>query len=265
LTEPILPRNHLRRRLQTNEPCYGLWIGTESPSVTEAAVALGLNWVCVDMEHGHLDFHDVMDHIRAVRGSETAAVVRVPGIELSAIKRALDMGAHGVIVPFAQSDEDVKTAFKYGKYPPRGFRGISGDRAVKWGLDSKEYIDCADEETLIIPLIETRGAIEEIDAILDTAGLEAIFFGPADLSASYGHKGEWEGPGVSERILTIRSKADANGIASGIMSRSPQDTILRRDQGFRMIALGTEMGLMMRGIREHLDAAEREVRPNLWF
>src|SRR5438874_781256 len=87
-------KNPLRRRLQAGEACYGLWIGTESPSVSEAAVALGLDWVCIDMEHGHLDFHDVMDHIRAVRGSETAAVVRVPGVEMSAIKRALDMGAH---------------------------------------------------------------------------------------------------------------------------------------------------------------------------
>jgi 2-keto-3-deoxy-L-rhamnonate aldolase RhmA len=260
-----VPNNPLRPRFQAGEPCYGLWIGTESPSVTEAAVALGLDWVCIDMEHGHLDFHDVMGHIRAARGSETAAVVRVPGIEMSGIKRALDMGAHGVIVPYAQTVGDVKKAFHYGRYPPRGIRGISGDRAVKWGLGSKEYIEYADEETLIIPLIETRGAIEEIDAILDVPGLEAIFFGPADLSASFGHKGEWEGPGIAERILDVRAKAGAKGIASGIMSRSPQDTILRRDQGFGMIALGTEMGLMIGAIKDHLDAAGRQTTLNLWF
>src|SRR5258708_5698475 len=117
------------------------------------------------MEHGHLDFHDVMDHIRAVRGSETAAVVRVPEIEMSAIKRALDMGAHGVIIPYAQSLEEVERGFQYGRYPPRGVRGISGDRAVKWGLGAAEYVGYADEETLIIPLIETCGAVEEIDSI----------------------------------------------------------------------------------------------------
>jgi 2-keto-3-deoxy-L-rhamnonate aldolase RhmA len=242
-----------------------LWIGTESLSVTEAAVALGLDWVCIDMEHSHLDYGEVMDHIRAVRGSETAVVVRVPEIGLSPIKRALDMGAHGVIIPYAESLEDVERGFRYGKYPPRGVRGISGDRAVKWGLGAKEYLAYADEETLIIPLIETRGAVEEIDAILSIPGLEAIFFGPADLSASLGHKGEWEGPGVAETILDVWAKAEAKGISAGIMSRSPQDTILRRDQGFRMIALGTEMGLMIRGIREHLDAAGRENATKLWF
>ncbi len=259
------PKNPLRQRLQARETCYGLWVSTESPSVTEAAVALGLDWVCVDTEHGHLDFHEVMDHVRAVRGSETAAVVRVPGIEMSDVKRALDIGAHGVILPYAQSVADVERGFSYGKYPPRGIRGISGDRAVQWGLGSKEYINCADEETLIIPLIETRGAVDDIDAILDIPGLEAIFFGPADLSASYGFKGEWEGPGVAERILEIRAKAEAKGIAAGVMSRSQEDTILRRDQGFRMIALGTDMGLMIRAIRENLGAAGRKTTLNLWF
>src|SRR5436853_3721230 len=148
-----MARNLLRQRFQAKETCYGLWVSTESPSVTEAAVALGLDWVCIDMEHGHMDFHEVMDHIRAVRGSETAAVVRVPGIEMSAIKRALDMGAHGVIIPYAQGLEDVERGFHYGRYPPRGVRGVSGDRAVKWGLGAKEYLSYADEETLIIPLI----------------------------------------------------------------------------------------------------------------
>src|SRR5438477_8350441 len=110
----MAPKNPLRRRLQANETSYGLWVSTESPSVTEAAVALGLDWVCVDMEHGHLDFKDAMGHIRAVRGSQTAVVVRVPEIQMSAIKRALDMGAHGVIVPYAQCLDDVERGFRYG-------------------------------------------------------------------------------------------------------------------------------------------------------
>ena len=257
--------NPLRRRLQANETSYGLWVSTESPSVTEAAVALGLDWVCIDMEHGHLDFHDVMEHIRAVRSSEAAAIVRVPEIQMSPIKRALDMGAHGVIFPYAQSLDDVERGFQYGRYPPRGVRGMSGDRAVKWGLGAEEYVRCANEETLIIPLIETRGAVEDIDAILDIPGLEAIFFGPADMSASYGYLGEWEGPGVGDRILDVRSKAEAKGIAAGVMSRGPEDTVIRRDQGFRMIALGTDMRLMIRAIEEQLGAAGRKITPRLWF
>jgi 2-keto-3-deoxy-L-rhamnonate aldolase RhmA len=226
---------------------------------------MGLDWVCVDMEHGHLDFHEVMDHIRAVRGSETAVVVRVPGIEMSFVKRALDMGAHGVIIPYGQSVEEVERGFRYGKFPPRGVRGMSGDRSVQWGLGAREYIASADEETLIIPLIETRGAIQDIDAILDIPGMEALFFGPADLSASHGYVGQWEGPGMAELILEVRAKAEAKGIAAGVMTLSHADTILRRDQGFRMIALGTDMALLIRAIRENLEAVGRTPKLNLWF
>jgi 2-keto-3-deoxy-L-rhamnonate aldolase RhmA len=258
-------RNRLRQRFRDKETTYGLWVSVESPSITEVAVTLGLDWVCIDMEHGHLDFHDVMDHLRAVRGSQTSALVRVPGIEMSAIKRALDMGAQGVIVPYARSQEEVEAAFRYGRFPPRGVRGVSGDRAVQWGLGAGDYLACADEETLIIPLIETRGAVEDMDAILETPGLEAIFFGPADMSASYGYLGEWEGPGVAEHILDVRARAEAKGIAAGILSRSVEDSLLRRDQGFRMVGLGTDMMLLIRALRENLEALGRKEALNLWF
>ncbi len=257
-------KNPLRRRLRDKETAYGLWVTVESPSITECAVALGLDWVCIDMEHGHQDFSEVINHLRAVRGSETAALVRVPGIEMSAIKRALDMGAHGVIVPYAQNSAEVETAFRYGRYPPRGVRGVSGDRAVQWGLGATDYLSCADEETLIIPLIETRGAVEEIDAILETPGLEAIFFGPADMSASYGFLGEWEGPGIAARILDVRARAEAKGIAAGVIARSVEDSVQRRDQGFGMVGLGADMSLLIRALRTNIAALGCEERLTLW-
>ncbi len=256
-------KNPLRRRLRDNQTTYGLWVTVETPTITEAAVALGLDWVCIDMEHGHQDFHEVMNHLRVVRGSETAAIVRVPGIEMSSVKRALDMGAQGVIVPYAQSREEVEKAFSFGRYPPRGVRGVCGDRAVRWGLGFREYLESADEETLIIPLIETRGAVEDIDAILAVPGLEAIFFGPADMSASYGYLGDWEGPGVAEHILDVRARAEAKGVAAGVMARSVEDSIQRRDQGFRMVGLGADMTLLIRAMRENLAALGWERPLNL--
>ncbi len=247
-------KNRLRAKLRDKQTTYGLWVTVEAPAITEAAVALGLDWVCIDMEHGHQDFHEVMNHLRIVRGSDTAALVRVPGIEMSFIKRALDMGAHGVIVPYAQNHEDVEKAFAFGRFPPRGVRGVCGDRAVQWGLGFQEYLRSADEETLIIPLIETRGAVEDIDAILEVPGVEAIFFGPADMSASYGYLGEWEGPGVAEHILDVRARAEARGISAGILSRSVPDSLMRRDQGFGMVAIGADMSLLIRAMRENLKA-----------
>jgi 2-keto-3-deoxy-L-rhamnonate aldolase RhmA len=245
--------NRLREKLRAGETTCGLWVTLESPTVTEIAARLGLDWICIDMEHGHQDCREVMDHLRAARGSGLTALVRVPGIRQDLIKRPLDMGADGLLLPLVRGAADVEEGFRHGRYPPRGRRGVGGERAVGWGLDFREYLSAANEETLLIPIIETREAVEEIDAILATPGLEAIFFGPADLSASCGFLGEWEGPGVAEKILDVRERAAARGIAAGVMARNAEDAQSRRAQGFRMVALGSDTGLMIHGLTTVLE------------
>jgi 2-keto-3-deoxy-L-rhamnonate aldolase RhmA len=260
-----MTRNHLRRKWQEGKQTQGLWVTLADPSITEMAVTLGLDWVCVDMEHGHLDFNDVMGHIRIVRESETAVLVRVHDIEQGLIKRALDMGAHGVILPLIRSRADVVKGFQYGRYPLQGVRGIGGERNIKWGLGMQEYLSYANEETLIIPLIETRQAAEAIDDILGVPGLEAIFFGPADLSASYGYLGEWESPGIAELILNIRHKAKQRNISSGIMTMNAEDAVNRQAQGFDMIGLGSDGGLMIRSMVHSLQMLNVKPKTHLWF
>ena len=176
-----MARNPLRTKLQANENTIGLWVTIECASIAEIAVAPQLDWITIDMEHGHLGFKEVMAHIRAVRSTSTAALVRVPAVEADYVKRVLDMGAHGVILPLLDSRADVERAFSFGRYPPEGVRGVGGERAFKWGMGFHDYVKIANEETLLIPLIETRAAAAHIDEILAVPGLEAIFFGPADL------------------------------------------------------------------------------------
>jgi 2-keto-3-deoxy-L-rhamnonate aldolase RhmA len=257
--------NKLRERIQTKQTSYGLWVTMESPVVVEIAVALGLDWVCIDTEHGHLDYGQVMAHIRAVRGSDTSVVVRVPETQVSTVKRVLDMGAHGVILPLVRTPEDVELGFRYGRYPPRGIRGVGGERAVTWGLGLAEYLSFADRETLIIPLIETRDAVDNIDAILDVPGVEAIFFGPADLSASQGYLGKWEGGEVAQQILSVREKAAARGIGAGVMSTDLEDSVRRRDQGFALIGLGSDAGLLIRTVNAALLELRGHTVKHLWF
>jgi 2-keto-3-deoxy-L-rhamnonate aldolase RhmA len=206
-----------------------------------------------------------MEHIRAVRGSETAVFVRVPEIHQSAIKRALDMGAHGVLLPLIRTRAELETGMQYGKYPPAGQRGVGGERAVKWGLAFREYLQSADSQTLIIPLIETREAAENIEEILGVPGLEMIFFGPADLSASHGHLGEWEGPGMAQLILDIRARAAQRGIGCGVMSLDPADARKRRDQGFSLIGLGSDAGMMIRSINSAFAELGAKPPPHIWF
>ncbi len=260
-----MSQNPLRKKLQSDQTTLGLWATMECASVTEIAVALNLDWVVVDMEHGHLDYKDAMDHIRVVRETGTSVIIRVSDIREDCIKRALDMGAHGVILPLARSAEDVERGFQFGRYAPRGVRGIGGERAVKWGLGFQDYLKVANEETMIIPMIETKEAAEDIDKILKVDGLEAIFLGPADMSATYGFLGEWEGGDTATQNLEIRERAAAKGIVTGVVGTSLENAKERQEQGFNMVALGSDAGLLIRSIQETLLALGRDTKPHLWF
>jgi 2-keto-3-deoxy-L-rhamnonate aldolase RhmA len=247
-------RNTLRKKLKAGKTTYGMWVTVESPNVTESAVALGLDWIVIEMEHGHLDWRNVMEHVRVTTGTDTAAVIRVPEVQRSNIQRALDIAADGVILPMVGDVEMLETAFQFGRFPPRGVRGVGGERSVQWGLQWEEYLKNADTETLIIPLLETRDAVENIESILSVDGLETVFFGPADMSASYGYLGEWEGPGVAEAILDVRVRAEQKGITAGILGRNTAEVQQRRDQGFQMIGLGADVNLMIRSLQETLNS-----------
>jgi 2-keto-3-deoxy-L-rhamnonate aldolase RhmA len=248
------PINHLKAKLARGETTVGLWVALESPAVTEIAVTLGLDWIVIDTEHGFLDYHDVVAHIRATRNTSTTPLVRIPEISIGTIKRVLDLGAHGIIVPQVNSAEEVASAVRYAKYPPQGVRGVGGDRATLWGLGLQSQTAIADRETMVIPLIETVAAHRELSAILDVPGVDALYLGPADYSASSGHLGQWEGPGTADAMLAIKDAAAARGLGSGIMATSIEDSRIRRDQGFRMIGLGSDTGLLIRALRGAIDA-----------
>lgn len=239
-------KNPLRRRLAAKETTYGLWVTLESATVSEVAAELGLGWICVDLEHGSLSYRDVLNHARATRGSDTAVLVRVPAITIDSVKRCLDLGVDGVILPLVRSDEDLRVALSFARYPPAGVRAIGGERAMRWGLTKDDYLNSANEETLVIPLIETAEASQGIESILDVPGLEAVFFGPTDLSASQGHFNQWEGPGVAKDILRMTDLATKRGISTGVVATSLEDCQKRKGQGFGMIGLGSDVDMLIR-------------------
>ncbi|MDB5349882.1 MAG: rhmA [Planctomycetota bacterium] len=254
--------NELKRKLAAGKTTAGLWVTLESATITEIAVVLGYDWVVIDTEHGHLDLREVLDHVRAVRGASTTPIVRIQEIEQGTIKRVLDIGAAGIIVPQVTCAEDVERAVRFAKYPPRGIRGVGGERATRWGMGLREMTGVADQETMVIPLVETVAAGEAIDQILDVPGVDAIFFGPADYSASAGHLGEWEGPGVASRLLELKDRIVARGVPCGIMATDVENARMRAAQGFRMIGLGSDTGLLIRSSREAL-AALRGPEPGI--
>src|ERR1044071_5237482 len=123
----------LREKLAAGREVYGLWITLESASIPEMAVALGLDWVVIDAEHGHLDWKEILEHVRATVRSDTVALVRIAELNGGLIKRALDIGADGVVIPWIESAEQLRQAVAFARYPLEGVRGIGAERATCWG------------------------------------------------------------------------------------------------------------------------------------
>ena len=251
----------LRQKLNQNEPIYGLWVTLESASITEMAVALGLDWVVIDSEHGHLDWKDINSHIRAALRSDTVVLVRIAERSTILSKRALDIGADGIMIPWMEKVEEVEEAVRDCRYPPEGRRGIGGERATAWGQCLSEHAAEANENVLIVPLIESIAAIPNVATMCEVDGIDLFFFGPADFSSTAGFRGQWEGPGVAEQILSLKDTINAAGKHCGVVSTSNQNLTDRLDQGFRMLALGTDSGLLLRSLHQSLQEVDRDRLP----
>ncbi|MCE9603292.1 MAG: hypothetical protein K8U03_00140 [Planctomycetia bacterium] len=247
-----------RKKLAASEPVYGMWVTLESPSIAEIAVGLGLDWIVIDAEHGHLDWSEIVAHLRAVVRSDTVALVRLAELNGGAIKRALDLGADGVVIPWVESTEQLRQAVAFSQYPPEGKRGIGAERATAWGQAFVEHTSEANEQVLVVPILETVRGVEQVSALATLAEVELFFFGPADLSASAGYRGEWEGPGVAKLIAAAKEVLLKSGKQCGVLAKDTADLHRRRDEGFRMIGLGTDAALLIRSIRQGLSEVGRE-------
>ena len=251
----------LREKLSNNEAVYGLWVTLESPSITEMAVSLGMDWVLIDAEHGHLDWKDISGHISAAMRSDTVLIVRIAERSTILSKRALDIGADGIMIPWMESMEEVQKAVSDCNYPPEGRRGIGGERATAWGQCLKEHTAEANENVLVIPMIESIDAIPNVADMCKVDGVEIFFFGPADFSSTAGFRGQWEGPGIAEKILELKNTIKNAGKYCGVVSTSNQNLTERIDQGFQMLAMGTDNGMMLRSLHESLKKVNRDRSP----
>jgi 2-keto-3-deoxy-L-rhamnonate aldolase RhmA/quercetin dioxygenase-like cupin family protein len=247
----------LRRKLAADEPVYGLWVTLESPSITEMAVALGLDWVVIDAEHGHLDWRDILEHVRAAVRSDTVALVRITELNIGQIKRALDIGADGIVVPWIETAEQLRQAVAFAHYPPDGLRGMGGERATCWGKCLAENAAQADEHVLVVPIIETVRAGKNIEELCRVEGVELFQFGPADYSSTAGYKGQWEGPGVAEQLLAIKDTIRRYGKHCGVLATSNDNLAQRRAQGFRLLGVGMDAGLLLRSLTGALEGLGR--------
>lgn len=248
----------LRSKLADDAPVFGLWVTLESPSVTEIAVGLGLDWVVIDAEHGHLDWKEILDHLRATVRSDTVALVRIAELNVALIKRALDIGADGIVIPWIESAEQLRQAVSFSRYPTEGLRGIGGERATCWGNCLVEHTADANENVLVVPIVETVRGIRQVPMMCQVDGVELMWFGPADLSSSAGFRGQWEGPGVAEQILQATDIIRRSGRHCGVLATSNDNIKERQQQGFRAIGLGMDAGMLIRSVRASLSVIGRD-------
>ncbi len=254
----------LKQKLRNGQTTFGFWVTLESPSITEIACRMGFHWLVIDAEHGHLDYRDLMEHIRIANLMGTVCLVHIAEIQMDLISRMLDLGADGVFLPQVRSAADVASGVRHAKYPPQGTRGLAAQRSTRWGRALSDKVAGANRETMVLPMVETVEAADALDEILAVPGIDGIVFGPADFSSSAGFPGQWEGPGVAERILGLHQRVCARGLPTIIQAKDPQDALRRQNEKFPMIGLGTDTGLMIRSAAEALRVMGAELPYDAW-
>lgn len=250
-------------KLRSGQICLGTGISFTDPTVTEALCSL-LDFVWIDMEHNALSLETVQAHIMATKGSDAAALVRVPSNDPVLIKPVLDIGADGVIVPQVRSVEDVRLAVAACQYPPEGIRGFGPRRPIKFGrLGGPDFCRRANSEIITIAQIEHIDAVNNLDGILAVPGLTAIVLGPNDLSGSMGLMGQPGHPDVLRTIRTVIDKGRRAKVPVGFgAADEPEVMIEWINKGVQWLQIGVDWWLLMRAaesivgrLRQHIRAA----------
>ena len=232
----------------------GSWITIGHPSVAEVMAASGFDWLCVDLEHSVTDYFEAQQLIMAIQSKGIKAFVRVGENNTRIIKRILDAGADGIIVPSVNSAAEALKAVKSVKYPPFGTRGVGLARAQSYGFDFPNYRDVKAKEIQLIVQIEHINAIKELDAIIQTEGVDGTFIGPYDLSGSMGKPGEYDDEDVKEALLTYEKIASRYDKLIGFHVVPPDYELVLEKQakGYNFIAFSFDLYFMGYKIREQL-------------
>jgi 2-dehydro-3-deoxyglucarate aldolase len=239
--------NRIRTLLAEGRACIGGWATIGHPTVTEIMGMMGFDWVLIDCEHGPLSFETAQLLLQGLNGSEATPFVRVADSDPATIKRALDIGAMGIVVPLVNDRETAERVVRAVKYPPQGIRGIGLPRANQYGMGFEKYMAQANDEIMTIAQIEHADAVENLDEIAAVPGIDMLFVGPVDLAGSYGRvmvNGELPAE-VKRAIDKIIATAKRAGIPLGCWAPNVGTANQRIEQGFQFIGVGTDNMLLI--------------------
>lgn len=245
--------NPVRARLESGDFVIGLTMTTSSIEVAAHAASLGFHFLWIEMEHSPITLESLRAAVLATRGLPAMIFARVPVVELWTAKRVLDQGVSGVIFPFTSTPALAQTAASACKYPPVGRRGSGAGLATACWPEPGLYYDSADTNVMVVTVIEEASALDHIDEIAATPGIDVIFIGTSDLSFSLGLRGRQDEPLLREAIEKIVAAAKRNGKFLGRPAGTPEQVIRFREQGFQFFQSTTELGLISLGARRLLD------------
>lgn len=248
--------NPLRALWRRGKAAVGPLVTLPSPAIAELFGLAGFDFVFIDCEHGPMGEETALAMMQAVGGTPAVPLIRVPWGEAWLVKRALDLGAYGVIVPMVQTAEDARRAVRAAKYPPQGVRGVGAARAQQYLMGLQTYLKWANREILVIPLIESGDGVENIEAIMKVRGVDAVGLGPFDLSGSLGLLGEVGHPKVQAALRRVLVAGQKLGVPVSTLAVSPEATAARIREGYRMIVAGADC-LMLAEAAKAFVAAKR--------
>jgi len=235
----------LKRRLTDDDTVLGCFLSLGSSLAGELMGNAGYDWALVDLEHGAGGETEALHQIQALSGTDAAVIVRVESNARQRAHRVLDMGAHGIMFPHIDTAEEACAAAAAMRYPPLGVRGVAfSNRACEYGSNFRPYLEESSKALLTIVQIETREAVENVDAIAATPGVDVLFIGPSDLSHSYGVLAEFDHPDFVRAIDRTVAAAKRNRKSLGILLPKPTDFARYHDLGFRFIASGSDAVLL---------------------
>lgn len=250
----------LKEKLKRRETVLGSWITLAHPAIPEIMANAGFDFLVIDMEHSVIELSDAQILIQSIESLGIVPFVRIGEINSNLIKRVLDAGARGIIVPLVKSPEDIKKAVQASYYPPKGKRGVGLARAQKYGLDFESYKRKQKKEIIIVALIEHIEAIENLETILAVEGIDATIIGPYDLSGSLGFPGEFDRPEVKSAIARYEKICADKKMAMGFHVVQPEvnRAVECMKKGFSFIAIGLDTLYLGLKCREVIQEVKKE-------
>ncbi len=236
----------LRHRLANGQLNIGSWITLAHPGIAEIMARAGFDWLTIDLEHSVITIREAEELIRVISLCNVPPLVRLTSNDANQIKRVMDAGAHGVIVPMVNSRSDAERAVQAVHYPPFGCRGVGLARAQGYGTTFAEYRAWLEKEAVVIVQIEHIDAVNNLESILTVPGVSAYIIGPYDLSASMGIPGEFGDPRLAEAIEKVRTTGIALGKPGGLHVVEP-DSVKLKDaitKGFRFLAYSLDTRIL---------------------